>query len=247
MFLSVIQCLLLVNMDILDLEMEQRSLKIEQAKKLVQEMEEEQRETEQVRQRELEEQKRNIQTDSTIQDLEDMVHADLSYNIPITYIDDIYGYSHRYSDKVRNHKIKQTTLFDYKKDYFRKNIVNYNKFKKREIGLNEIPHYPIQTFNGEPNREGPGRTEPMLRSPTTNILAETSDKFVAILNIVKQQDARIEEFERMFPMMRKRIIELERIVLDKDDSVVEERVNEEPPVEETEDELTSESDSDVEV
>jgi len=56
MFLSVIQCLLLVNMDILDLEMEQRSLKIEQAKKLVQEMEEEQRETEQVRQRELEEQ-----------------------------------------------------------------------------------------------------------------------------------------------------------------------------------------------
>ena len=36
MFLSVIQCLLLVNMDILDLEMEQRSLKIEQAKKLVQ-------------------------------------------------------------------------------------------------------------------------------------------------------------------------------------------------------------------
>ena len=41
MFLSVIHCLLLVNMDILDLEMEQRSLKIEQAKKLVQEMEEE--------------------------------------------------------------------------------------------------------------------------------------------------------------------------------------------------------------
>ena len=75
-----------------------------------------------------------------------MIHADLSYNIPITYIDDIYGHSHRYSDKVRNHKIKQTTLFDYKKDYFRKNIVNYNKFKKREIGSNEIPHYPIQTF-----------------------------------------------------------------------------------------------------
>ena len=51
MFLSVIQCLLLVNMDILDLEMEmeQRSLKIEQAKKLVQEMEEEQQRTEQAR------------------------------------------------------------------------------------------------------------------------------------------------------------------------------------------------------
>lgn len=78
MFLSVIHCLLLVNMDILDLEMEQRSLKIEQAKKLVQEMEEEQRETEQARQRELQMQKKNIQTDSTIQDLEDMVMRDLS-------------------------------------------------------------------------------------------------------------------------------------------------------------------------
>jgi len=43
-------------------------------------------------------------------------------------------------------------------------------------------------------------------------IAETSDKFVAILNIVKQQDARIEEIERMFPVMSKRIIELERIV-----------------------------------
>ena len=181
--------------DIIDLEMKQRSLKTEQLKKLVQEIEEEQQEAEQTRQRELRIQKQNIQTDSTIKDLEDMVHADLSYNIPITYIDDIYGHSHRYSDKVRNHKIKQTTLFDYKKDYFRKNIVNYNKFKKREIGSNEIPRYPIQTLNGEPNIEGPGRSEPILRSIATNILAETSDKFVAILNIVKQQDARIQELE----------------------------------------------------
>ena len=193
MFLSVIQCLLLVNMDILDLEMEQRSSKIEQAKQLVQEMEEEQYRAEQARQRELRIQKQNIQTDSTIKDLEDMVHADLSYNIPITYIDDIYGHSIRYRDKVRNHSIKQTTLFDYKKDYFRKNIVNYNKLKKREIGSNEIPYYPIQTFNGEHLNEGPGRSEPILRLPATDILAETSDKFVAILNIFKQQDARIKE------------------------------------------------------
>ena len=181
--------------DIIDLEMKQRSLKTEQLKKLVQEIEEEQQEAEQTRQRELRIQKQNIQTDSTIQDLEDMIHADLSYNIPITYIDDIYGHSYRYRDEVRNHQTIQTTLFDYKKDYFRKNIVNYNKFKKREIGSNEIPRYPIQTLNGEPNIEGPGRYEPILGSPTTNILAETSDKFVAILNIVKQQDARIKELE----------------------------------------------------
>ena len=187
---------LLTNMDILDLEMKQRSSKMDTLKEQLRQMEEEQYKTEQERQRELRIQKQNIQTDSTIQDLETMIHADLSYNIPITYIDDIYGHSIRYSDKVRNHSIKQTTLFDYKKDYFRKNIVNYNKLKKREIGLNEIPYYPIQTFNGEHLNEGPGRSEPILRSIATNILAETSDKFVAILNIVKQQDARIKELEK---------------------------------------------------
>ena len=181
--------------DIIDLEMKQRSLKTEQLKKLVQEIEEEQQEAEQTRQRELRIQKQNIQTDSTIQDLEDMIHADLSYNVPITYIDDIYGHSIRYRDEVSNHSIKQTTLFDYKKDYFRKNIVNYNKFKKGEIGSNEIPRYPIQEFNGEHLIEGNRGSEPILRSIATNILAETSDKFVAILNIVKQQDARIKELE----------------------------------------------------
>ena len=107
MFLSVIQCLLLVNMDILDLEMEQRSLKIEQAKKLVQEMEEEQRETEQARQRELLIQKQNIQTDSTIQDLENMVMRDLSYNVPVEYYEQPFSGSrtHPYKDGIKKTNI----------------------------------------------------------------------------------------------------------------------------------------------
>ena len=49
MFLSVIQCLLLVNMDILDLEMEQRSRKIDTLKNNYDEMEERTTEAEQVR------------------------------------------------------------------------------------------------------------------------------------------------------------------------------------------------------
>ena len=182
-------------MDLIDLEMKQHSSKMDTLKEQLQQMEEQQEQMQEKRQRELQEQKQNIQTDSTIQDLEDMVHADLSYNIPITYIDDIYGHSIRYRDEVRNHQTIQTTLFDYKKDYFRKNIVNYNKFKKGEIGINEIPHYPIQEFNGEHLIEGNRGSEPILRSIATNILAETSDKFVALLNIVKQQDARIKELE----------------------------------------------------
>jgi len=208
---------LLTNMDILDLEMKQHSSKMDTLKEQLQQMEEQQEQMKEERQRELQEQKQNIQTDSTIQDLETMIHADLSYNIPITYIDDTNGRVHTSSMQTyvppptshgsshftqasikgaTNHNIKQTTLFDYKKDYFRNNIVNFNKLKKGEIGSNEIPHYPIQTFNGEHLSEGPGRSEPILRSIATNILAETSDKFVAILNIVKQQDARIKELEK---------------------------------------------------
>ena len=208
---------LLTNMDILDLEMKQHSSKMDTLKEQLQQMEEQQEQMKEERQRELQEQKQNIQTDSTIQDLETMIHADLSYNIPITYIDDTngrvrissmqtyvspptsHGSSHFTQASIKgatNHNIKQTTLFEYKKDYFRNNIVNYNKYKKREIGSNEIPHYPIQTFNGEELREGSRRSEPILRSIATNILAETSDKFVAILNIVKQQDARIKELEK---------------------------------------------------
>ena len=65
-------------MDILDLEMEQRSSKMDTLKEQLRQMEEEQQKSEQARQRELQMQKQNIQTDSTIQDLEDMIHADLS-------------------------------------------------------------------------------------------------------------------------------------------------------------------------
>ena len=183
--------------------------------------EEEEHEAEQIRQRELEEQKQNIQTDSTIKDLETMIHADLSYNIPITYIDDIYGRSCGYSDTDRNHQTIQTTLFEYKKDYFRKNIVNYNKFKKGEIGSNEIPRYPIQEFNGEHLIEGNGGSEPILRSIATNILAETSDKFVALLDIVKQQNARIEELEQKLSDTIDTVSQLEDDWRDRMDEVYE--------------------------
>ena len=185
MFLSVLQCLLLVNMDILDLEMEQRSLKIEQVKKLVQEMEEEQRETEQVRQRELEEQKRNIQTDSTIQDLEDMVMRDLSYNVPVEYYEQPLSGNriHPYQDGIK--KTKHT--FDFIKE---QHINSLLPIKKQKM-------YHTYTFSDHTSRGG----LPMWdRTPLINMvpnlsIAETSDKFVAILNIVKQQDARIKELE----------------------------------------------------
>lgn len=133
------------------------------------------------------------------------------------------------------------TLFEYHKEKFSKGVIWY----KTPRAWTPPPNYPINMIDGHPHSTGARKLppNPLLDNPATNILAETGDKFVAILNIVKKQNARIEEFERMFPVMSKRIIELERIVFDKDDSVVEKRVNDEPPVEEINDELTSESDS----
>mgnify|MGYP006128401343 CR=1 FL=1 len=229
----------------LDFEMKQRSSKMDTLKEQLRKMTEaqkrtEQKHTEQTLQKELRIQKQITQLDTTIQDLEDMIHADLSLNVPIMChcMPWVGG--------------PEMTLFEYHKEKFRKNIIWY---KTLRTGQPPLPNYPINMIDGRHSPQSQAvrilrSGNPLLDNPTTNILAETSDKFVAILNIVKQQDARIEEFERMFLVMSNTIekmsttIEkLERIICDKDDSVVEAVVNEEPPVEETNDELTSESDS----
>ena len=185
MFLSVIQCLLLVNMDILDLEMEQRSSKIEQAKQLVQEMEEEQYRAEQARQRELRIQKQNIQTDSTIQDLEDMVMRDLSYNVPVEYYEQPLSSRgiHPYQDGIK--KTKHT--FDIIKEQHINSLLPRKKQKM----------YHTYTFSDHASRGGLPLWDriPLITMVPDPSIAETSDKFVAILNIVKQQDARIKQLE----------------------------------------------------
>jgi len=72
-------------MNILDLEMEQRSGKMDTLKEQLRQMEGAQQRAEEERQRELRLQKQNIQTDSTIKDLENMVMRDLSYNVLVEY------------------------------------------------------------------------------------------------------------------------------------------------------------------
>ena len=208
----------------------------------------EQKHTEQAHQKELRIQKQITQLDTTIQDLEDMIHADLSYNVSVNYYErpQMYpnGQTHPYGIGIKKHKpsfdiIKEQNLntllpVEQRKEYYRFTLAKH-------YGDNE-------ELDGAPRYGGIHNKK--LTDMVPFGIAETSDKFVAILNIVKQQDARIEEFERMFLVMSNTIekmsttIEkLERIICDKDDSVVEAVVNEESPVEETNDELTSESDS----
>ena len=200
MFLSVIQCLLLVNMDILDLEMEQRSLKIEQAKKLVQEMEEEQRETEQVLQREIRIQKQNIQTYSTIKDLEDMVMRDLSYNVPVEYYEIPWIPNNRGGAQEPNsltHAIKTTKhTFDIIKEQHINSLLPIKKRKSYNIcTIHNSPTGGSYMFNGGGGMEPTFSAKSVIDTVPNPSIAETSDKFVAILNIVKQQDARIKELE----------------------------------------------------
>ena len=179
-------------MDILDLEMKQRSAKMLHLKTVLQQMEEEQHKSEQERQRELQEQKQNIQTDSTIQDLENMVMRDLSYNVPVEYYENpwrinLHGLGQPPTE--RKNAIKKTK---HTFDIIKEQHVNLLLPSQKRISY-EMPEY--QKPDGRPNRGYPFPKYVIDTVPNPSI-AETSDKFVAILNIVKQQDARIKELEK---------------------------------------------------
>ena len=176
-------------MDILDLEMKQRSAKMLHLKTVLQQMEDEQHKSEQERQRELQEQKQNIQTDSTIQDLENMVMRDLSYNVPVEYYENpwrinLHGLGQPPTERKNANKKTKHTF-----DIIKEQHVNLLLPSKKRISY-EMPEYQKYTRAGYPVPKYVIDTVP---NPS---IAETSDKFVAILNIVKQQDARIEELER---------------------------------------------------
>ena len=177
---------LLTNMDILDLEMKQRSSKMDTLKEQLQQMEEQQEQMKEKRQREMQEQKQNIQTDNTIKDLEVMVMRDLSYNVPIEYYEQPRSGSriHPYNDGIK--KTKQT--FDIIKE---QHINSLLPIKKQKM-------YNTYTFSDKATIGGMALWDraPLITMVPDPSIAETSDKFVAILNIVKQQDARIKELEK---------------------------------------------------
>ena len=179
-------------MDILDLEMEQRTSKMDTLKEQLRKMEQEQEQMKEKRQKELQDQKQNIQTDSTIKDLEDMVMRDLSYNVPVEYYENPwqinpFGIAHPPQHRQNANKKTKHTF-----DIIKEQHVNLLLPSKKRISY-EMPEY--QKPNGIPNRGYPVPKYVIDTVPNPSI-AETSDKFVAILNIVKQQDARIKELER---------------------------------------------------
>ena len=172
-------------MDTRSFIMKQRSRRLavrsRRRREQLREMEEE-HEAEQIRQREL-----LIQTDSTIQDLEDMVMRDLSYNVSVNYYEKPFRYpdGNRYTSPHQDIGIKKhKPSFDIIKE---QNLNPLLPDEQRKV-------YHRFTFASNMKYETQFRYKKLTDMVPFGI-AETSDKFVAILNIVKQQDARIKELE----------------------------------------------------
>ena len=195
-------------MDILDLEMKQHSSKMDTLKEQLQQMEEQQEQMKEERQRELQEQKQNIQTDSTIQDLENMVMRDLSYNVPVEYYENPWTERHHGEFTMfmpacdRKNAIKKTKkLFDIiKEENVNSLLPNEKKISYEAVDMTTLPDNIAIMVDAiedawETSFEEYGAKVVTDALPDPSI-AETSDKFVAILNIVKQQDARIKELEK---------------------------------------------------
>jgi hypothetical protein len=157
---------------------------------------EEEHEAEQIRQREL-----LIQTDSTIQDLEDMVMRDLSYNVPVEYYEIPWIPNNRGGAREPNslsHAIKTTKhTFDIIKEQHINSLLPIKNRKSYNIcTIHNSPPGGSYMFNGGGGMEPTFSAKSVIDTVPDPSIAETSDKFVAILNIVKQQDARIKELEK---------------------------------------------------
>ena len=184
-------------MDISDLEIKQRSSKIEQLKEQLQQLEEDQQKTIQRRNKELSILKQKVITDSSIQDLEDMVMRDLSYNIPIEYYEIPYIKDHRGGVRKSNSLVSAIKKTKYTFDIIKEQHVNslLPSTERKSYDICTI-HKNSYTMNGPHGMEQTFDSIPVITTVPNPSIAETSDKFVEILNIVKQQGARIKELEK---------------------------------------------------
>jgi len=141
-------------------------------------------------------------SNNTINDLESIIREDLSYDVPITYkvgsgdlLRLLAAQMNTYNSTSFNHNVRNTTLFKYKQMLFREKLNNHNRFIRGDVTNNENPPNPIVKINGASLGHGSIKSNTLLCHPVTTIHAETSDKFVAILDILKKQEKRINELE----------------------------------------------------
>ena len=133
---------------------------------------------------------------------------DLSYNVPIEYYENPFTEMHHEGFTMfmppcdRKNAIKKTKkLFDIiKEENVNSLLPNEKKISYEAVDMTTLPDNISIMVDAiadawETSFEEYGAKVVTDALPDPSI-AETSDKFVAILNIVKQQDARIKELEK---------------------------------------------------
>ena len=132
------------------------------------------------------EQMSRIQIGDPIQSLEEMIHTDLTYNVPIEYYEQpiVNGHLHPYKNGTK----KKGMTFDVIKEQMVNSLLPITNRKR----------YTIYEFSNECGMSGGPSIESQAKVSDTIPslgMAVTSDKFVVMLNIIKQQDARIKALE----------------------------------------------------
>ena len=141
--------------------------------------------------------------ENAIQDLEDMVMRDLSYNVPVEYYENPWTLVDNGPINVflppcdRKNAIKKTKkLFDIIKEEGVNSLLPLKErisYESVDLNTNTVlSEEAMDSWETSFEEYGGQSVTDALPDPS---IAETSDKFVAILNIVKQQDARIKELE----------------------------------------------------
>jgi len=121
---------------------------------------------------------------------------DLSYNVHVEYyempwIPDNHG-SFCHPNSIRKSIKTMKNTFDIIKE---KNINSLLPIKDRKSYNICTIHEDCYLSNRAHGREQLFDSVPVINTVPSPSIAETSDKFVAILNIVKQQDERIKDLE----------------------------------------------------
>ena len=135
------------------------------------------------------EQMSRIQMNNPIQSLEEMVYKDLTYNVPIEYYEQPLNLCrlHPYKNGTK----KKGMTFDVIKEEMVNSLLPITNRKRYTI-------YEFSNMSGSssgPAIESQTKVGGTIPYPG---MVETSDKFVVMLNIIKQQDARIKALESQF-------------------------------------------------
>lgn len=137
----------------------------------------------------------SLSSKDSLHALEEIVQENSLYNVPVEFIDDSLGMDIHNSHP--DYEILKTSYYQYLKVIFRK-LVECEKFTISPI---KMPKYSLCSFNDEKISSINMYGHNIIRESRIPLIhAETTDKFQAILDILKKQETRIDELENRLDM-----------------------------------------------